>query len=195
VGDVDAITLPDRPGRDDAQVGAGTRGAREAPDPAMLGEPTRERAAGDPRARHLEEERVADSPAFTDEGLRHVELRRGQVLSEASVVKRSTERGGPGVEILARVDVDGLIITAVVAPVADRVADEAAAQTVSLGAGRADLDRARHRPLVDAGDADTRAFGDLGPADVDREHHAHPHSIVLRFARGEPPRDPWQRLG
>ena len=164
---MDLIVI-DVSGLDDAQVGAGARGAREAPDPAVLGEPGGERAAGDARERDLEDQSAADPPALADPRGGHVEPGGGEVLAEAAAGERAAERGGPRVEILARVGVDRLVIAAVVAPVADRVADEAAAQPGALRTGRTHLDRAVHGALVDRGHAGGRVLRGLRAPEVDR---------------------------
>jgi len=55
----------------------------------------------------------SDLPALTDERVGDVESGGGGVLAERSVVQTAPEDVLPGVQILARVGVDGLVISAV----------------------------------------------------------------------------------
>ena len=67
------------------------------------------------------------------------------------LVSEPSSSGFPSVEVFARIDVDGLIVAAVKLLIADGVADQAAAETATHRAGRADHDPAVGRHLVDTG--------------------------------------------
>jgi hypothetical protein len=121
------------------EVGPGPSGGEEPLDQVRDVEEAREHPARCPRSRHPQH-RVGDLPPLADHGVRTVDALQRQVLADVPRSNRSPQLGGPEVEVVDRVGVDGLLGAAVVLRVADRVAVDAA-----------DLQahRVTGRPLVD----------------------------------------------
>ena len=144
------------------------------------------------RRRHLEKRPVAsDSPAFADPRPCHVDPGRGEVLAEHAVGKGPGQFGFPLVQVFARVDVDGLIVTAVKLLIADGVADQAAAETATHRAGRAHHDLVISRRLVDTGPPRRRIGVRADTCEVHRQHRSHGHSVFVDLricVRGQPRR-------
>ena len=94
------------------------------------------------------------------------------------LVRGPGQFGFPLVEVFARVDVDGLIVAAVKLLIADGVADQAAAETATHRAGRADHDLVISRRLVDTGPPRRRIGVRADACEVDRQHSSHAHRIL-----------------
>src|SRR5262249_12909654 len=127
--------------------------------------------ARDARRPDLEHAVLADLPAFADEGGGHVDPARGEVLAEHPTSQRAAQVGLPGIQVLASVRVDGLVMAAVVPEVTDSVADPAAAAG-PLRAGIPDLHGAVGRTLVDAGHPGVRVGAPSRSSEVDRDERA-----------------------
>jgi hypothetical protein len=148
----------------DAKVGAGTTGAREQPDHLRVAEPQAELEARLPRLADLELD-GPDRPALADHGAGDVDAREREVLAEGAGLERAAEPSGPPGGVLGCVGVDGLVGTAVDAPVGLVVAVDVDAGDPDTMVDRRLPDRAHHRPPVP--DADLP-----GATDVDgQESH------------------------
>jgi hypothetical protein len=162
------IACPDRARRDHPQVGSGQHRLGEPLDPAVSLQPALEGAARDARAGDLEQRIAPDQPALSDQRVADGDALGGQVLTEDAVAQRPAQLGGPGVKVLARVSVDGLVGAAVILHVVDPVPGQADGAG-ALGPRCRHHDRAGYGPLVDAGQRDRLPRVGARPADVDRE--------------------------
>ena len=176
-----------KPGTTHAQICTGPGGLSERLEPPDLADPATKRGTRNPRAGDLNDHGVADPPPLTEQRGVHVDALGRQVLAEEPVAQLAVQAHLPVVEILAGERVQRLIRTAVIAPVADVIADESAAQTGLLRSGIADLDRAAGRPLVDAGGVGLLVRVGDRATDVDgrdprRRGHGSPRSVASRRA-------------
>jgi len=98
----------DRARLEDAQVGAGAGGGREAAGEAGVAHADAEPAAGDARLGDLQQRRP-DAPALTDDGAGNRQPADGEVLAEGARCQRAPDLAGPPVEVLTGVGVDRLV--------------------------------------------------------------------------------------
>jgi CHAT domain-containing protein len=150
VHDLDLVPGLDLARLDHPEVRAGPVGQREPLDPAGLRQPALERSARDPGAGRLQDQRRPDPPALADQRAVGIRALGGEVLAEHPVRQRQVQFVRPEVQILPGVGVYRHVRPAVVAHVVDPVPAQPDLAH-ALGPGRLDHDRARHGPLVDAG--------------------------------------------
>jgi hypothetical protein len=126
---------------------AGARGGRgAAPPPGGHAPEARQRAAGDPRRRHLDDHLATDRPALPHQSRGEVEPAGAKVLAEDPGRCLAAQRVGPEVGVLVGVRVQRLVDPTVVARVPHLVTLEPEGQR---------LHRSVHRSLVDGGAAGT----------------------------------------
>ena len=124
-----------KPRGDHPQVGTWPGCGREGLEPTWAIHPATERGTGDAWVGHLQLDIVTDPPPLTDQGAVHVDAVGREVLAELAGRQRHAELVRPPLEVLDRVGVDGLVVAAVAAAVADVVTDQAAALSVGLAPG------------------------------------------------------------
>ena len=123
------IARVDSAGLDDAQVGAAIAALREGLQPARLVHPAGEGGAGRARDGNLEHALPHLNP-LVDEYIWPGNALGGEVLPEVAITQYAVERALPVIELLTGISVDGLLGTAVVGVVTNRIPHHAGAVTI-----------------------------------------------------------------